>query len=86
MVDAQAILITDALPALQHAAAQTNRHHEVLNVAAHEYCRGAFHGQTVGSTHQRFRKFLVAFNGVGTAHLPHYVRWSLLLEQHQGSS
>lgn len=86
MVDPAAILITDALPALRRAAEQTTLHTEVVYGSADAHCRGPIHVQTVGSTHQRFRQFLLAFHGVSTAHLPHYVRWFLLLEQHQAAS
>lgn len=78
-----AVLITDSSPAWCAASDGGHRHHELVNVQAGQRTRGAFHLQGVNGSHARFRKFLAAFNGVSTQHLPRYFRWFLLLEQHQ---
>ncbi|MHB1313534.1 MAG: IS1595 family transposase [Gemmatimonadaceae bacterium] len=78
-----AVLITDGLPSWGLAACWARRHHEAVNVAQGERVRGVYHLQGVNGSHARFRKFLMAFNGVSTHRLPFYLRWFLLLEQRQ---
>ncbi len=78
-----AVLITDGLPAWSLASFWARRQHEPINLAKGVRVRGIYHLQNVNGSHARFKKFLMAFNGVSTHHLPFYLRWFLLREQRQ---
>lgn len=45
--------------------------------------KGIYHIQTVNALHNRFRKFLRAYNGVSTKYLNHYVNLFIWIEKHK---
>jgi len=80
-VAADAILCTDASPALAAAASTEGIAHEALNTARGERRRGPWHIQNVNAYHSRLKNWMVRFHGVATSYLEHYLGWFRALDR-----
>jgi hypothetical protein len=80
-VAGDAILCTDASPALAAAARTEGIAHEALNTARGERRRGPWHIQNVNAYHSRWKTWMVRFHGVATSYLEHYLGWFRALDR-----
>ncbi len=73
---ADAVLCTDALPAMAALARRRGIRHEAVNLRAGERVRdGAWHIQNVNAYHSRLKGWTARFKGIATHYPPSYLAW-----------
>jgi transposase-like protein len=83
-LDADVVLCTDSATNYKSFAKKKGIPHEILN--AHKGVRvkkGIYHIQNVNAYHQRLKKWIERFNGVGTKYIDNYLFWFRFLESHK---
>ncbi|NBB81956.1 MAG: IS1595 family transposase [Alphaproteobacteria bacterium] len=80
-----AVLCTDSAAVYRQYAGDRNR--PIKQVNPHQgihVVEQAFHINTVGSLHQRFKEFMAPFRGPNTRHLEAYTAWFIVRERFRG--
>ncbi len=82
VLDADALLVSDANPTYATFCKAEGLSHEVVNLSQGQRVNGAFHVQNVNAYHSRFKLWLGRFHGVATKYLPNYLGWRRAFEKH----
>lgn len=83
VLDADALLVSDANPTYTAFCQAEGFSHEVVNLSQGQRVNGAYHVQNVNAYHSRFKQWLERFHGVATHYLPNYLGWRRAFEQHR---
>lgn len=83
VLDADALLVSDANPTYASFCHDEGFSHEVVNLSQGQRVKGAYHVQNVNAYHSRFKQWLDPFHGVATKYLPNYLGWRRAFEQHR---
>jgi transposase-like protein len=86
-LDSDVILCTDSATNYKLFAKKKNIPHEILNGnKGVRVKKGIYHIQHVNAYHQRLKKWMERFNGVGTHYIDNYLFWFRFLELHKQMS
>lgn len=83
-LDNDIVLCTDASTNYKSFEKKKGISHEILNAnKGVRVKKGIFHIQHVNAYHQRLKKWMERFNGVGTKYIDNYLFWFRFLELHK---